>query len=76
MLPLHFWEEERLYLLLGHFHGQLARALATNGCSLAMQRVPLAFLEIESVSEAESDSSEEAGTFLECFSTTFCGALN
>ena len=50
--------------------------LATSGCSLAMQRVPLAFLEIESVSEAESDSSEEAGTFLECFSTTFCGALN
>ena len=50
--------------------------LATSGCSLAMQRVLLGFLEIGSASKAGSDSFEETGTFLGCFSTMFCGALN
>ena len=49
------------------FSWTAAGVLATNGCSLAMQRVLLGFLEIGSASEAGSDSFEETGTFLDCF---------
>ena len=45
-----------------------AGALATNDCSLAMQRVLLGFL---MVTETEFGSSEGTGAFLDCFRRGF-----